>query len=382
MRSLYIHIPFCEKKCLYCDFYSVENRSTMEEFLDALEREIALQAHLGQGHTFHTVFFGGGTPSLLSAPQLARILGALRSSYVIAPDAEITLETNPGTVDTGVLEGFRAQGVNRLSIGVQSFDAAELRFLTRIHDAAGAVACFRSARQAGFGNVSLDLIYALPGQEPASWRRTLEAALTLGPDHLSAYGLIVEEGTPLAHMVEAGMVTPAPAESEAGMFEFTMETLERHGYEHYEVSNYARPGRRCAHNMTYWSHGGYIGFGPSAHSFNPGGGTGGEGERWWNIRQISGYCGALASARSPQAGRESLTRRERTTERIFLGLRSTGVDMDLLLRETGFDLRAHAGGVLSGLEAEGHARVREGILQLTARGFLLCDEIAARLAPV
>jgi oxygen-independent coproporphyrinogen-3 oxidase len=353
----------------------------MEEFLDALEREIRLQARLGNGHIFDTVFFGGGTPSLLTAPQLSRILHELRSSYTIAPDAEITLEANPGTVDTGVLEGFRATGVNRLSIGVQSFDADELQFLSRIHDAASAVACVEAARRAGFGNVSLDLIYGLPGQTREGWRRTLERALELEPDHLSAYGLIVEEGTPLARMVEAGLVTPAPAEAEAELFGFTMETMERHGYEHYEVSNYARPDRRCAHNMTYWTHGGYIGFGPSAHSFSPHGGAQGEGERWWNVRQISGYCEALASGRSPQTGRESLTPRELVTERIFLGLRSTGVDVDLLKRDTGFDLPARAGDVIRGLAEEGLALSADGLLRLTSRGFLLCDEIAARLVP-
>lgn len=373
MRSLYIHIPFCEKKCLYCDFYSVENRSSMEDFLRALEREIALAAPAGAGRRFATLFLGGGTPSLLTRDQLGRVLAAIRASFDLAPDAEVTLETNPGTVDARALEGFLELGVNRLSIGVQSFDAGELAFLSRIHDAAAAVECVQAARRAGFGNLSLDLIYALPGQTEEAWLRTLERAIALEPDHLSAYGLIVEEGTPLARMVDAGLVTPAPADAEAGFFVRTMDTLARAGYEHYEVSSYARQGRRCEHNRTYWTHGGYLGFGPSAHSFRPDGGEHGAGERWWNIRQIGGYCEALAEGRPPRSGAESLTVRERSMEELFLGLRSGGVRVD------GPDAPGTGSDVLPAICAEGLAVVEGGILRLTAKGFPVCDEIALRL---
>lgn len=374
--SLYVHIPFCERKCLYCDFYSVEGLARMPSFLEALEREIDLRREEGRGTLFGTVFFGGGTPSLLEPAELERILTRLRSRFAVAPDAEITVEANPGTLTRERCAAYRELGVNRLSIGVQSFDPDELRFLGRIHDPATAVRCVEDARGAGFDDVSLDLVYALPGQSREGWLRTLRRALALEPPHLSAYGLIVEDGTPLARLVEARQVSPVPAEQEAELFEATMAVMAAAGYEQYEVSNYARPGRRCRHNLTYWHHGTYLGFGPSAHSCR---GRSVPEIRRRNIRSVAEYCRRLAEGEDPVVSEERLGAAELLTERVFLALRSDGLDLAGLTRDFGLRLGPGAATLFKALVQEGLATRREEVLRMTARGYLLCDEAAVRV---
>jgi oxygen-independent coproporphyrinogen-3 oxidase len=376
MPSLYVHIPFCQRKCVYCDFYSIETVALMDSFLDSLDTEIALSAPSGEGVSFETLFFGGGTPSLLSPAQLERVMRSLRSAFRITAGAEITVETNPGTVSFENLRDYLSLGVNRLSIGIQSFDEKELRFLGRIHNAEEAARCVGFAREAGFGNVSVDLIYSLPGQTPAAWERTLSQALALRPDHVSAYSLIVEDDTPLARMVSAKLVSPNPVEAEAALYENTMAMMERSGFEHYEVSSYARPGFRSRHNSAYWSHAGYLGFGPSAHSFwRPE--NGGAPVRWANVPALSRYCDHLRKGELPVAMREEVTRAQLCNERIFLGLRSSGVDLRRLGRE--FGLPADRLALAGALVKEGAALLDCGTLRLTARGYMLCDEIAARM---
>ena len=371
MRSLYLHIPFCEKKCLYCDFYSIENRSMTGRFLDALVLEIARAGEGHRGREVDTVFFGGGTPSLLKPAELERLLEAARASFRLSAGAEITVETNPGTVTSDTLRAYRACGVNRLSIGIQSFDAAELRFLDRIHDAPQGTACVRAAREAGFDNISVDLIFALPGQLLSTWEGTLRSAVALAPEHISAYNLIVEPNTPLFRLVEEGTVTPAGRDEEAGLYERTMELLGAAGYEQYEVSNFARPGFRCRHNANYWSHGGYLGFGPSAHSFLPIEG-GREGRRWWNVSNLVNYLERIEGGLSPAAGEETLSGRQLRNERVFLGLRGSGLEVGELMEGDGE-------AVLRDLTAHGLAIVEGGMVRLTPRGYLLCDEISAKL---
>ena len=376
MSSLYVHIPFCQRKCVYCDFYSIETVSLMETFLDALDTEIALVGPVGEGVSFDTLFFGGGTPSLLAPSELERVMRSLRSAFAIRGDAEITLETNPGTVSLEKLRQYRSLGVNRLSIGIQSFDEHELRFLGRIHDAGEASRCVGLAREAGYGNVSVDLIYSLPGQTTGEWERTLAQALALGPDHVSAYSLIVEDDTPLARMVSAKLVSPNPVEAEAVLYEQTMAVMERAGFEHYEVSSYARPGFRSLHNSAYWSHAGYLGFGPSAHSFwAPGKGV--RQLRWANVPVLKRYCDSLRNGELPIAMREEMTRAQLCNERIFLGLRSSGVDLRRLGDE--FGLPADRLALAGALVEDGAAVMDRGTLRLTARGYMLCDEIAARM---
>lgn len=374
MASLYLHIPFCEKKCVYCDFYSIENSTRMEDFRAALLREIDLYAEYRATEAFETVFFGGGTPSLLSPHQLESILSHLHNTFSIQQDAEITVETNPGTVTEEKLAAYRALGVNRLSIGVQSFHEDELRFLTRIHDSSQAVRCVELARRAGFDNVSIDLIYALPGQTLARWEQTLQKAMTLQPNHISAYGLIVEDGTPLARMVQARLISPKPPDEEAEFYEFTMAFLAAHGFEQYEVSNYAQPGFRSRHNYNYWRHANYLGFGPSAHSFWKRDGR--TARRWWNIPNLSHYCSSLESGKHPILQQESLDAAHLLEEEIFLGLRSDGVRLQTLHRQA-----TPPRALIASLVDDGAAIIENGLLRLTRKGYLLCDEIAARLMP-
>ena len=376
--GLYVHVPFCERKCVYCDFFSVESLEPVEEYLSALEEEIRMSADAVRGMHAATVYLGGGTPSLLSPAQLDRVLSGLREQVPFEPGAEITLEVNPGTVTLQSLRDMRRLGFNRLSIGIQSFDDAELKFLGRIHTADDARRCISDARAAGFDNISIDLIVSLPGQDEERCEASLREAVSLEPQHISAYTLIVEDHTPLSQWVKTGQVKPNDEHREAALYEKTMAILNLAGYEHYEVSNYARPGFRSKHNSSYWTHTTYLGFGPSAHSF-----LWKEGEtkarRWSNVRSIGRYCDQLRQREHPLEREETLDAGQLFDEAVFLGLRSDGLDPMLLARRWGKGLTERQHAVVRDICSEGWAVVEDGRIRLTARGFLLCDEICARL---
>jgi oxygen-independent coproporphyrinogen-3 oxidase len=380
LPALYIHIPFCRQKCLYCDFCSVTTVEALDNFLPALACEIALRGDQGS-ETYDTVFFGGGTPSLLTPRQLETILGHVHRTFRIAPAAEVTLEANPGTVTRETLVAFRALGINRLSVGVQSFHDRELTFLGRIHDSAEARRCLTDARNAGFENIAVDLIYSIPGQTLPAWEASLRMGTGLDPQHIAAYSLIIETHTPLARAVRAGVVHPTPTALEAAMYECAMETLANGGYEHYEVSNYARPGFRCRHNGAYWSHDDYLGLGPSAHSFRKSA-DGRSGTRCWNTSDLSLYCERLQRGVVPIAGEERLGPRDLLHERILLGLRGQGLDLARLRAALGDDGEAQPAILIRELIEAGLAVREAGLLRLTPQGFVLCDEICARLARV
>ncbi len=264
--SLYLHIPFCTLKCSYCDFNSYAGiEGLMTPFVEALIAEVRLWGEVMRGRRVETAFFGGGTPSLLPLDELARIMGAMRVSFDIAPDVEVSLEANPGTVDLPYLRGLVSLGVNRLSLGVQSFHDDELAALDRIHSAAEAKQAYRWAREAGFRRVNLDLIYGLPEQPFERWQATLEQAIELAPEHLSLYALTVEEGTKLAHDIDRGLATAPDDDTQASMYEWSCERLARAGYRQYEISNWSRPGEECRHNLVYWRNGEWLGLGPGAH---------------------------------------------------------------------------------------------------------------------
>jgi oxygen-independent coproporphyrinogen-3 oxidase len=357
----------------------VANTECVEDFLAALRREILLRKDRFGSASFETIFFGGGTPSLLTPRRIEIVLACLRAAFRIVPGAEVTLEANPGTVTRESLAAFRSLGINRLSVGVQSFHDHELAFLGRIHDRAEAFRCMEWSRAAGFENVSVDLIYSVLGQTLYRWEANLRTAVDLAPQHIAAYSLIVEDGTPLARMVEAGVVHRNPADREAAMYERTMEWLAACGYEQYEVSNYALPGFRCRHNCAYWSHADYLGFGPSAHSFwKPNEPR--RGRRWWNVSDLPAYTEMLSRGVLPLASEEDLGPREFAQERILLGLRSGGLDLGRLAADLGYDLPHRQDSVIRWVVEEGFA-VREGhALRLTPKGYVLCDEISSRLA--
>ncbi|MBI2429333.1 MAG: radical SAM family heme chaperone HemW [Ignavibacteriales bacterium] len=378
MASLYFHIPYCEHKCVYCDFYSIENMTSMEQFLAALELEIIRRAEeFSSKETIETIFFGGGTPSLLSKEQLGKIFNLLHKHYRIESTAEITCESNPGTVEQQKLNDFKSVGFNRISFGVQSFYEDDLKFLTRIHSAEEAERAVDNAYRAGFSNVNVDLIFALPNQTPGRWKENLRRAIALQPKHVSAYALIVEEQTPLATMVKNKLVAPLPPEEDAAMYEITIETLTSHGYRQYEVSNFAQPGFECRHNIRYWDHSNYLSFGPSAHSFwkdSPA-----TGKRWWNVRSIQSYCESMSRNEFPIVGSEEIDAKKFFEEEIFLGLRSSGIDekkVKQLFGESVFDAKA---SLLKDLEREGLVTRQNNTISLTEKGYSICDEIARKL---
>ncbi|MBN2415607.1 radical SAM family heme chaperone HemW [bacterium] len=368
MNGLYLHIPFCVKKCSYCDFYSVPyTRPLAERFIGALETEIGLRSHFfPDGHgSVSTLFFGGGTPSLLAPGTIASILDSIRDGFSVDGGAEITLETNPGTLTPGKAEALLAAGVTRFSIGVQSFERDELVLLDRIHTAEEAEAAVKAVRDAGCRNIGIDLIFGLPGQTAARWRNTLEKALLLEPDHISAYALTWDSGTVLGRAILGG-TRPAPREERvADMFMAADTILGAAGYRHYEVSNYAKPGHVCAHNLLYWQGGQYLGLGPSAHSFS-------GNRRSWNISDVSRYIDVLSQHQLPMEGGETLAEEERRLERLALALRTdTGAGLDLIPASS---------PVLERLSAENLGSLRNGRFVLSAAGFLLADEIALLLS--
>lgn len=285
--SLYIHVPFCTVKCAYCDFNSYANaEEQIPGWEAALLEELRRWAPVVRNRPVATVFVGGGTPSLLEVGSVERIMNAIADGYALASDAEITMEANPESTRLERLRGYRASGVNRLSIGVQSLDPDELKFLDRLHDVNGAREAVSSARRAGFDNVSVDLIYGLPNQSLATWQTSLNGALDWGPDHISCYALTVEEETPLASRVASGNVREIDPDVAAEMTDWTEERLAAAGYGQYEISNYAKPGRECQHNLVYWRHGEYVGLGPGAHGFV-------DGVRYSVDRSPGRYIGTL-----------------------------------------------------------------------------------------
>jgi oxygen-independent coproporphyrinogen-3 oxidase len=373
MPGLYVHIPFCETKCIYCDFYSVDTVRQYDDFLSALHMEISMRADaIPDDMVFHSIFFGGGTPSLLTELQMGGVLDALRARFRFEESAEISVECNPGTVDTAKLRGYRAAGVNRLSFGVQSFHADDLQFLSRIHSAQEAEAAIHAAHEVGISNVNLDLMFSLPGQTPDRWLYNLERARMLGTTHLSCYSLTVEQGTPLARMVQNGMVGMPLEESDAALFELTMDTLERWGFHQYEVSNYAKDGYACRHNLTYWRHEDYLGFGPSAHSTW-------QKRRWWNVSNLQKYLDAVHSGRLPEAGGELLDLPTLRFEYIYLRLRSEGIDLEEFMRLFGTDLHTDNRAFIDRCIADSKLQIADGRLQLTRSGVVVCDEICAEL---
>ena len=376
--SLYLHIPFCERKCIYCDFYSIEDLSQQREFVALLRKEIDLKLEAfpkHKGRSISTLFFGGGTPSLLSPDELASIISKLKEYFVFSPDIEFTLECNPGTITLEKLQGYRSLGANRLSFGVQSFNEDELKFLSRIHDANQARDAIAIARQAGFESVNLDLIFALPNQTKEKLKYSIDEALKLGTDHISAYNLIVEEGTPLNRMVKLGQVGELGVDDAAELMSYVQERLSDAGYEQYEISNYARSAEyRCKHNLVYWDgFADYMSFGPSAHEFL--GGT-----RSWNISSLDKYGELIKGGNIPRNNSETVTTDQHRTEVLYCQLRSTGIVMDQFNTAFDEDIMLHSD--MKHLIADGMIIEKDGRLCLSAKGYRYCDAVVVRLMNV
>ena len=320
---------------------------------------------------FTSVFFGGGTPSLLHPKQLEYIVKTLRDCYTFSDDCEWTMECNPGTVSLESLGLYREAGINRLSFGVQSFNERDLRFLERIHNASDVVSCVSQARSVGFDNINLDIMFALPGQTINDYDVTLRRILELEPEHVSAYSLIYEEGTPLHAQLLRGEVQPSSEDVDARMYEHTIDVLEHHGYSQYEVSNFAKTGHRCRHNLCYWHGDNYLAFGPSAHGYA-------DTTRYRNIRNISRYMECVTAGNVPTIGSETLTREQQMFESVFLGLRSTGIDVVSLHQSFGCNLAELIRTDEPWLEDEGFVNI-DNAVSLTKKGFLICDDLTLRL---
>jgi oxygen-independent coproporphyrinogen-3 oxidase len=375
--GVYVHVPFCTVRCGYCDF----NTYTLSElgvdgagvgtYADVALRELELATRvLGPAATAaETVFFGGGTPTMLAAADLVRVLDGIRAGFGLAEGAEVTTEANPDSVTPGSLRRLAAGGFTRMSFGMQSAVPHVLATLERTHDPVNVARAVEAARSAGL-KVSLDLIYGTPGESMTDWRTSLEAAIALAPDHVSAYALVVEEGTKLGAQVRRGLVPAPEDDDEAAKYELADEVLGAAGYDWYEISNWARTeADRCRHNEGYWADGDWWGVGPGAHSHV-------GGVRWWNVRHPNAFATRLNSGLSPAAGRELLTDEQRYDERVLLGIRlSGGLPIDDLRTEGAL---AVAGLIADGL-VDGPSAMRPRRVVLTLRGRLLADTVVRRL---
>ena len=369
--GLYVHIPFCSSRCSYCDFATGLYQSELaERYVHGLIQEIKASQYAGEN--VDTIYFGGGTPSLLAPAQLERILAALHENFKVAADSEITLEINPGSATPEKLRAFRSLGVNRASFGAQTFDDAELAKLGRSHNAADALRTSADLRDAGFANVSFDLIAGLPGQTLAGWQRNIQQALDLAPEHLSFYLLEVHSGTPLAEHIRRG-IQPQPDEDLAGvMYEWMLEQAAAAGYEHYEISNLCRPDFHSRHNVKYWTAAPYYGFGCSAHSYD------GDTQRWSNQRDVLKYVEMVESGASPVVEEQQLSATDVRAEAVFLGLRMMqGVDLRRYRESFGVDLRDEHADDLDRFCKAGLVELDGDLIRLTRTGALLSNEVFA-----
>lgn len=372
MAGIYIHIPFCKQACAYCDFHFSTAMANKGKVVDTIRREMQLRAEFLGGEPVETLYFGGGTPSLLTADELDRILSGLRAEFRFSEDLEFTFEANPDDLTKEKVAMLAQKGVNRLSIGVQSFDDAYLEWMNRAHRSHESVACVERAQAAGIENISIDLIYGLPELSAADWEAEIEKAVALGVTHISAYCLTVEPNTALGYRVRKGKEKPVDEEAAAAQFAVLVEKLAAAGFEQYEVSNFAREGFYSSHNTAYWMGVTYLGLGPSAHSFAPG-------LRAWNVANNMRYIRAIEANELPLTS-EELSREDRMNEWVMTGLRTKwGLDLDRGLSEFGVDLRIENAAFLAKLVEDGEAELEGSRFRLTPKGLFLADGIAAEL---
>ena len=405
MAGVYIHIPFCNSKCAYCGFYSLPSLKLKDRFLEALKAEIVerkdyLQRgpHCGldpqspalKGNhdmpPINTIYFGGGTPSLLSIKEISELLHLIKETYPIAENAEITLEANPDTLSLEYLEGLRQRGVNRLSIGIQSFFDNDLKYLSRRHDSHHARQCIDWAKQAGFSNISIDLIYGLPTSNVEQWNRNLDLFFALDLPHLSAYALTLEPNAILTKQIELGKVSPVNEEDALRDYEILCQRAAENGYLHYEISNFCRRGMHSKHNASYWFGTPYLGFGPSAHSFD---GT----SRQWNVSSVEKYIDArretarlrdqkvpCAVVPCPVSEKETLSPEQLYDEYVMLRLRTHwGIDLKWLKREMGERFSSYCEQHAQPLIAQGRLSQTREFLYLTDAQMLFADGVAEEL---
>ena len=375
MAGLYIHIPFCNSKCAYCGFYSVPSLKRKTEFLEALKQEIVSRKEYLHGEKVETIYFGGGTPSLLTIEELKALMALLHDSFVIDPEAEITLEANPDTLSLEYLEGLHLLGVNRLSIGIQSFFDQDLQYLSRLHNAQHARQCLDWAKEVGFENLSIDLIYGLPTSDADQWNRNLDCFFALDIPHLSAYALTLEPNAILTKQIEIGKAAPVNDDDAVRDYELLCQKMAQHGFLHYEISNFCKPGRHSRHNASYWFGTPYAGFGPSAHSYD-------GHSRQWNVSSVEQYVGN--GERRTENGKlfeiEMLSPEQQYDEYVMLRLRTMwGIDLKYLKREMGERFSVYCEQKAQPLIAQGRLTQIREFLYLNDQQMLFADGIAEEL---
>jgi oxygen-independent coproporphyrinogen-3 oxidase len=368
--GLYLHIPYCLHKCGYCDFNSHNiNEAERESYVRALLMEMEHAAKGAENCRVDTIFFGGGTPTTLPFADLARILEACREHFQVDPAAEITCEANPATIPQADLVQLREAGFNRLSIGVQSFDPQELKRLERVHSVDEVYLTVERARQAGFDNLSLDLMFALPGQTVERWQDNLQKAIDLQPDHISAYNLTIEPDTVFYKQQSQGQLKMPPDDFQRELFEITIATLTGAGYEHYEISNYAHPGKQSRHNLNYWVDGEYIGLGAGASSFF-------NSERFKNVNLPARYIAQIEESKTAVESRETPDRRQRMGEAVMLGLRlKEGLNLETFEKQFEVTLQEAFGETVERLEKMELLEISNGQISLSRTGFFLADSV-------
>lgn len=367
--GLYIHIPFCISKCNYCNFYSVTSLDLISDFLESLFKE--MEMYHGQFEVFDTLYIGGGTPSVLRIKQIEELLKRAKDNFSLSPDSEITIEVNPGDLNPTYLESLLDTGINRINIGVQSFDNAVLSFIGRRHSDKKAFSALEMSRDAGFDNVGLDLIYGLPGQNMDGWMQTLEQALSFNPEHLSCYELTVEPETPLAASCRNDDIILPDEELQYNFFMKTSEKLEEAGYIHYEVSNFARGMTYASsHNQKYWNHTPYLGLGPSAHSFL-------HTKRWWNHRFLFTYISSIKRGTHPVEDVEYLRKDQLFLETLYLGLRTKkGINLCDFKRKYDYDLLIEKKEIIMKLIDEEFINIKDGYIYPSRRGLAMADSLS------
>ncbi len=370
--ACYIHVPFCKHKCIYCDFYSVIKFQNVDNYIESLKIEIEYYANkFSKTHKIKTVFWGGGTPSILEPKIINEILMMLNDKFRFSKNAEITLEANPGTLNFNKLQELKLAGINRLSVGVQSFNNKDLEYLTRIHKSEEAYEIINKAQEAGINNISLDLIFNLPKQTKKKWLKNLDIATSLPINHISCYSLIVEPGTILNKQILDGKVKLNDEDYDADLYQITIDYLNKKGFEQYEVSNFAKKGYRSQHNLFYWEYKDYLGLGPSAHSLV-------NGVRWSNYTSLSYYLEAIKNNNNAQMSIETLTPKQKLEEFIIMGLRATGINLKKLklIAPNWIDENYRT---LSFLEQKGYIIITDDSIKLTSLGYPICDEILLNL---
>ncbi|MCX2740663.1 radical SAM family heme chaperone HemW [Pontibacter anaerobius] len=372
MSGIYLHIPFCKQACHYCDFHFSTSMGHKAATIEAIARELELRQEYLQGQTVRTIYFGGGTPSLLTQQELELLLQTIKRLFIVSGEAEITLEANPDDLSPEKLQELKAAGINRLSIGLQSFHEPHLRMMNRAHNATESLQCVRDAQAAGFDNITVDLIYGIPAPDHTIWQQDLQTLFSLNVQHVSCYALTIEPDTALGRWSKKGKFKPSGDEFTARQFEILLEQMAQHGFVQYEISNFSQPGHESKHNSNYWRGVHYLGVGPSAHSFN-------GHSRQYNVANNRKYTEAISQGTVP-ADVEELTLADQANDYLLTTLRTIwGCDLTLLRDKYTYDVQATHAAYLQELQQKELASIKGGILYLTDKGKLLADQITLDL---